>query len=95
VELTTEVLSFRVNAANVAVHKRDYSFSVPLVEIANLDYKRGFITGILSISTRQDLFRLRCFRAKRFGEAIARARSAALTANRRDSSVPPIHERRR
>jgi len=77
-ELTTAALSFRPNAANLAMHKGDYSFSMPLMDIVSIAQERGFLTGIVSIATHHGRFKLRCFGAKQFGEAIQRARSEAL-----------------
>lgn len=84
-ELTTVALSFRPNAANLAMHKADYSFSMPLIDIVSIAHERGFLTGIVSISTHHGCFKLRCFGAKQFGEAIARARSAALATRARQT----------
>lgn len=77
VELTTRTLTFRPNALNRATHKGDYSFSVPLTNITSVAYERGFVTGIVVVTTQHGRFKLRCFAARRFQDAIDRARAAA------------------
>jgi hypothetical protein len=88
-ELTTAALSFRPNAVNLAMHKGDHSFSMPLIDIVGIAHERGFLTGIVSISTHHGRFRLRCFGAKQFGEAIARTRSTALARARQMGDEQP------
>ena len=79
-ELATTALTFRPNAMNRVLHKGDYSFSVPLVDISSVGYEGGFVTDIIVVTTRHGRFKLRCFAARRFGDAIARTQAAAQPA---------------
>ena len=77
VELTTQPLTFRPNVVNRAVHRGDYSFSVPLSEITSVTYEPGFLTVIVVVTTRHGRFKLRCFAARRFRGVLNRTRAAA------------------
>jgi hypothetical protein len=70
--LTTQHLTFTRNKLNRAMRKSDYSFSIPLVVIPHLDYRFGFIPGIIRITTNPGVRKLRCYGAKRFFSRIAR-----------------------
>ena len=74
VELTPRSLTFRPNAWNLAVHAEDYSFSVPLGDITGAEHSWGFVSGIVTVSTVRGTFKIRCFRARRFRDAINRLR---------------------
>lgn len=74
VELTTRALTFRPNAWNLAVHAEDYSFSVPLDDITDAEHSWGIVSGIITVTTVNGPFKLRCFRARRFRDAINRSR---------------------
>ena len=73
--LTTTSLSFQPNKLNRAVHKGDYSFSIPLDEISGVGYERGFFTSIVVVSTQHGSFKLRCYGARRFQKALNDART--------------------
>lgn len=64
--LSAQHLAFTPNAMNQLMHKADYSLSIPLADITDLAYESGFVTGIIRITTKRGVMKLRCFGAKAF-----------------------------
>jgi hypothetical protein len=80
-------LSFVPNAMNQLMHEADYSLSIPLRDIAHLQYEFGLLSGVIHLHTRGGLMKLRCFGARGFLSRIAAA-AAAAESNHTDA-VPP------
>ena len=76
IELSAQALTFRPNAPNLAVHREDHSFSVPLDDITAVQHSWGFVTGIVTVSTVRGQFKLRCFGARRLRDAVDGARAS-------------------
>lgn len=75
-ELTTHSLTFRPNSMNRAVHTGDLSLRIPLADISATACEWGLVTSIVVVTTRQGHFKLRCFGAQEFREALEHARNA-------------------
>ena len=77
VSLTSSNLSFVPNAINMASHKGDYSLCIPLVDITDLTHQIGFVTGIIRITTKRGVMKMRCYGAKKFLARIAQECASA------------------
>lgn len=74
VTLTTETVSFSANTLNRIAQSGTHDVSVPLTRITDVDVLSGFFTRIVAITTPEFVFKVRCYRAARFAEAILAAR---------------------
>ena len=64
--LTEESLNFEQNSLNDAVHTGDYSFSIPLESITDVEYQFAFLTGIVQLETKSGNYQVRMYGAKKF-----------------------------
>ena len=72
-QLSKGQLNFVPNAMNRAVHSNDCSVSVPLRLITSVEVIPAFFTKIIAISTRHGVFKMRCYGAQQFADAITKA----------------------
>jgi hypothetical protein len=74
VTLTTETVSFSPNGLNRVAQSGSLDVSVPLATVTDVNVLPGFFTKIVAITTPESVFKVRCYRAARFAEAILAAR---------------------
>ena len=77
VSLTSQNLCFVPNVMNMGSHKGDYSLSIPLVDITDLTHQFGFVTGIIRITTKRGVMKMRCYGSKKFLARIAQECASA------------------
>lgn len=74
--LTNLALRFSPNALNRAVQTGTLDVTVPLADVVAVRLIRGFVTNIVAVETAGFVFKVRCYGAKAFSDAIEAARSA-------------------
>ncbi|WP_084399354.1 hypothetical protein [Henriciella aquimarina] len=77
--LSPEALRFEANALNRHFHSnpKALAFTIPLVEVTGVHWRKALFTNIIEIETRERIFSLRCYKAESFAEAIEAAVAAA------------------
>ena len=77
--LTDSALTFEPNGLNRVLHENGESlrFELPLGAIRAVATRPSWFTGIIEVSTDGGTFSLRCYRSKRFAEAIRQAAGSA------------------
>jgi len=73
--LTNLALRFSPNALNRAVQSGSLDVTVPLADVVAVRKIRGFVTNIVAVETAGYAFKLRCYGAKAFADAIEAARA--------------------
>ena len=63
--VTDKEIIFNENSMNKALHKSDNGFSINLEEVNLVERVFGFISGILVITTKDSVHKIRCMGAKR------------------------------
>jgi hypothetical protein len=76
VEIFADRISFRANALNKALHSGSTGKHIPMKEVQSVQWKFGWVTGIVVVAHRRGEFRFRCFGAR----SVARRLSAHLAA---------------
>jgi len=71
-------MPFRPNALNLAVHKGNYTVSLPLHQVTGVEVRSGFVTKIIDIKTGAGALSMRCYGAEKFAEQIRRQHEEAL-----------------
>jgi hypothetical protein len=71
-ELTKTHVAFKPNVVNKHFHEGDASFAIPLASVNGVAVEGGFLTKVIAISTPQRVYRIRCWGAAKFRDAIAR-----------------------
>lgn len=83
VRLTSSELGFEPNAPNRAVHQPGpLSQHIPLTDIESVAVNWGFITRIISVTTKTQTFKVRCFKADALADEI---RAAAVASKERQA----------
>ncbi len=76
--LTNLALRFSPNAVNRAIQTGSLDVVVPLADVVNVRYTPAVVSSIVSLETRDYTFKVRCFQAKTFADAIEAARRALM-----------------
>lgn len=75
VTLTTSTVRFSPNAINRLVQSGDLDVSIRLAAIDDIQVVPGFVTNIVVLTTPQVIFKVRCWGARRFADAVREART--------------------
>ncbi len=73
--LTNLALRFAPNAVNRAIQTGTLDVVVPLADVVAVRYTPALVSSIVAIETRGYVFKVRCFGAKAFADAIEAART--------------------
>lgn len=76
VTLTSDAVSFSANTLNRVAQSGTLDVSVPLTQVTDVEVLPGFFTNIVAISTAERVLKVRCYRARRFADAVIAARDA-------------------
>jgi len=74
VTLTAKTVSFSANGLNRIMQSGTLDVSVPLAQVTDVKVLPGVFTKIVAITTPEFVFKVRCYRAARFAQAILAAR---------------------
>ncbi|MEQ1737145.1 MAG: hypothetical protein ABL886_12175 [Rhodoglobus sp.] len=74
--LTNLALHFSPNAVNRAVQTGTLDVTVPLADVVAVGFKPAVLSSIVILETPGYTFKVRCFGAKEFAEAVEAARAA-------------------
>ena len=68
--VTNEEIIFNQNAINKVLHKSDNGFSINLSDVTSVEHIFGFFTGIIVILTKDSVYKIRSYGAKKVAEQI-------------------------
>jgi hypothetical protein len=77
VTLTSDEVTFAANALNRIANPGRLDVRIPLASIIGVQYVPAFVSSIVAISTDAFVFKVRCFGARRFADAILAARDGS------------------
>lgn len=80
VTLTSEAVTFAANTLNRFAQSGTLDVVLPLRQVVDVDVLPGFFTNIVAIGTPDRVLKVRCYGARRFADAVIRARAAVSRA---------------